>query len=1282
MNDTSSVRNPRPNPYVGPRAYDFGETIYGRDRETYKLANLLSAERIVLFYSPSGAGKTSLIKAALAPELEEREFHVRPLIRVNREPPERPGNPDFNRYMYSMLSSLEEAYPKESQLSDAELSGLSLEAYLQRRPNPLAGAFEVFILDQFEEILTLDPTDRQVKQDFFNQVGAMLSDRGRWALFSMREDYVAALDPYTLPIPTRFSATFRLDLLGEEAALKAIQQPAAQAGVEFARRPAQILVDDLRQVQVQRPDGKIDRLPGPYIEPVQLQVVCFRLWERLDPADALIDEADLAEVGNVDRALAQYYAERVSAAAAQTSVRERHIRDWFERKLITKQGIRSQALVGSEESEGLSNQVIQLLDRAHLVRTEKRGGAFWLELSHDRLVQPVQKSNAEWFQENLSMLQRQAALFQESGQNKALLLRGAALAEAETWAQGNAAEMSPAEEDYLRECQEGEAREKEARALADNQIKLEEQTRLGHTLRQRAVLLTAALAVAVILLGTAIFFAFQSSTNAQMAELQAATATNAQGVAERQAQVASTASNLANSSKATIEAESLRSGTLAAEALHQQNVAQTQAALAEKASHDALQQKATAEAERQRAEQAAAEADRQRKLALLNSLISNSLINVNYRPDLSLLLSIESYHISPTLQTMNAVLAGLQHNLQQSVVEYNRRIPQQYSTIRMVAFQPNSQNLAWATYSDTTELWDIDHQVQIWDKQFFPKTTALAFSPDGNTLAVGGSTNLVYLVDPKNGEVRSKLATTHSSILNLAFSPNGKYLAVVGDNRTVTLFETASYHDPLTFDPGEGSDLRALAWSPDSALLAAGGSIDTVHVWDVAGRGIAYNIPRVNYVNSLAWSPNGQWLAIGGKGTADKKVMVWEKASSQVTAITTSQDDILTVAFSPDSRVLGMAGFDRMVRLVDTKNFQPVSPPIENDSVVVNLAFRASKPSLIAWGTGNAAINLFELNEQQPFYQYYPNLGGQVQSIVFTGADTVKVALNIRTYVRVFSIDLRDGSKQLDYTPSRESTLFSILDPAGAYLVRGREDGVVTTEAFPTSTSQNNNYSTFEKSPGTLTSLAIQPGSPVAALGICTLKNQDTNTCIENAIGFRDLTSGQALDRPGPFVAFPYIGTFPQFIDGPITSLAFHPGGSLLAAGGSDHTIEVWDLSSGKLLNLLKKKLAAVTSLAFNRDGSILASGDAHGYIVLWDMGSAQPIGEPLLGISSPVTSLAFAPDGGRLMAGYDSGDLSAWDTNIDSWLRRACDLAGRSLTEAEWDQYLTGEPYKPACKK
>ena len=179
----------RRNPYVGPRSLRYGESIYGRDREARQLFDLLIAERIVLLYSPSGAGKTSLIQAALIPELEKEEFHVLPVIRVSRGTAD--GLSPCNPYVMSALLSLEQGVPPEQALPPEELAAMSLGEYLKRREEANGtgdGTFLIF--DQFEEILTIDPLNRAAKTDFFTQVGEALRDLKRWALFAMREDRV------------------------------------------------------------------------------------------------------------------------------------------------------------------------------------------------------------------------------------------------------------------------------------------------------------------------------------------------------------------------------------------------------------------------------------------------------------------------------------------------------------------------------------------------------------------------------------------------------------------------------------------------------------------------------------------------------------------------------------------------------------------------------------------------------------------------------------------------------------------------------------------------------------------------------------------------------------------------------------------------------------------------------------------------------------------------------------------------------------------------------------
>ena len=419
------MTNPRNNPYPGPRPFKRGETLYGRQRETAELLDLLIAERIVLLSSPSGAGKTSLVQAALVPALERDGFRVLPVMRPGVLPSE--GLSGANRYVLKVLLDLEEGLhadeAAEAQIPLAELAALSLAGYLERLPAPPTGEDwhgDVLIFDQFEEVLTVDPTDRDAKLAFFEQIGAALRDRNRWALFSMREEFVAALDPYLRPIPARFDKgrRYRLDLLGPDAAREAMQGPAAGQAppVLFTVDAADRLVDDLRRTKVQQVDGTTTETLGQYTEPVQLQVVCRQLWDNLAADDTEIGVDDVEGVGDVDQALRGYYASTVVKVADETAVRERAIREWFDHQLITEAGIRGQVLKGQgrspEGDEGLANAAIVPLVDAHLVRAEQRRGATWFELAHDRLIEPVRADNVAWFEAHLSTLQRQAALWE------------------------------------------------------------------------------------------------------------------------------------------------------------------------------------------------------------------------------------------------------------------------------------------------------------------------------------------------------------------------------------------------------------------------------------------------------------------------------------------------------------------------------------------------------------------------------------------------------------------------------------------------------------------------------------------------------------------------------------------------------------------------------------------------------------------------------------------------------------------------------------------------------
>lgn len=115
--------------------------------------------------------------------------------------------------------------------------------------------------------------------------------------------------------------------------------------------------------------------------------------------------------------------------------------------------------------------------------------------------------------------------------------------------------------------------------------------------------------------------------------------------------------------------------------------------------------------------------------------------------------------------------------------------------------------------------------------------------------------------------------------------------------------------------------------------------------------------------------------------------------------------------------------------------------------------------------------------------------------------------------------------------------------------------------------------------------------------------------------------------------------------EGEVRAVAFSPDDRLLASGGDDRTVRVWDVATGRLLSTMTGHSQKIFTVTFSPDGSRIVSGGNDQVIRFWDTASFGQV-FALPGHESYIHSLAFSPDGHQLASGSGDKAVRIWDSN------------------------------------
>ncbi len=1180
------------NPYIGPRSFtrDQRDRFFGRSREARNLLSLVISERLVLFYAQSGAGKTSLLNTSLIPSLEDNGRAVLPKGRVSGQLPAGVDAVD-NIFIFNLLTHLDQSNTDPACFAHMELkdfldhlSSTDGESYFydpaevdgKEPADDEEALIYVLVIDQFEEILTDHPERWLDRADFFRQLDqAMRHDPGLFVVLTLREDYVAALDPYASLLTERMQSRFYMERMGRKAALEAVTKPAKDYGRPFVPGAAEILVDNLSLV---RSAHSGEPQPGQYIEPVQLQVVCYQLWRNLPPlleeGKNEITEEQVNTIGNINQSLANFYEQALSETIQETKVSELELRNWFKEELITGAGTRGIVFQDKSSTKGMGNRVVRLLENRFLLRAESRSGAIWYELVHDRFVEPILQANQKWLEEQGALLRDALAWLDTNKTDRSLLYTGEKLATILT-ERAKRSVLEPVITEFLEDCK-------------GRQAWLNEKEAANQKFRRW---FKVAVMVAVVAVLTSLW-AWQATNKAKVAVEQALTSQKKTKETLNRLQKTE-ALNIGMALNAKAEAAESKSSRLYAHlySLHAIN----------KLGKNNKDSEAYMEA------LIRAQANPVPVPALVGYHTERTN-GVAYSPDgrtvasssNDKIIGIWEVRTGKRLQTLkghtdgvNSVAFSSDGRLLASgsddktigiwEIQTGKRLQTlegHTDWIRSVAFSPDSHLLASSSRDKAIGIWNVStgqrlHTIEVF--QAGGAASNISFSPGGQTFAAGCSDGTIGIWDVQTGNRLHTLDGYKSYVLSVAFSPDGSLLAA-GSFGTIDLWDVKKGQRLQTIKRDDNWMITGVSFSPDGQKLASGSFGNIISIWDVQTGQYLRMLQGTTSGRNIAFSPDGQTLV--SSGSWNNTVGLWETAADKRRYLKGHTGQVQGISFSADGRTVTSVSKDKTIGIWDVATGRRLKKvPLQAMKGSVNsIAISPDGRILALTSQSNNSINLLEF----PTGKHLQILEGHTNNV-----DSVVFSHDSRTLASVASSSSsEDDSNILLWDVKTGKRLRALTETGfGSSLSFSPDGNILAFSLLFGNNSININF--WDVSTGHhLQSLKETDGSnsvPFSPDGRLVAFDDD------NTIAIWDVKNGKRVQTLKGHTAS-------------VNMLSFSSDGLLLASSSMDKTIAIWDVKSGKRVRILKGGISSDGIISFSPDSRHLAFTTNDNAIGLWDL--------------------------------------------------------------------------------
>jgi WD40 repeat protein len=598
--------------------------------------------------------------------------------------------------------------------------------------------------------------------------------------------------------------------------------------------------------------------------------------------------------------------------------------------------------------------------------------------------------------------------------------------------------------------------------------------------------------------------------------------------------------------------------------------------------------------------------------------------------------------------------------------------------------------------------------VRLWNIQASPPTSVRISESEldyravlamNGELVVSKDAKVWHVSDPGEPEI---LPGFSGDGVSMAVSGKGDKVAIGTFDGKVHVWWLES-REHKSFE--QGDFIKGLAFSPDGDALASASWNRTVKVWDLTGKEKPLTFEHPDKVNAVAFDPSGKKIASAG---SDRFVRVWSSywlaTPAPVVLGGLAGDGAADhIAFSPDGSFLLSAGYEPLPRLWLLKQVNPgvhlfPSPTFYGfESLVVDRKNR--RLGAISRESGPM---IWRLDKPDEAPVSLPDASNNSFQIALSDNGVWAASSGVGTNSYLWTIE-RPDLKPRELVGSGGDRNKVVFSPDSSLIAElGKDDSITIESTAANQVSRPKNLPGGDKTPPY--DLAFDPsGTRIADIhidGSAFLWDLKTSKA-ERLAGpiSKRLPIGIRFSADGSHLALAWWDSIewkslaqqssvslPAPSGRRITNLSISENSLLLAAGASDGTTLLWELSENvPFRHDLPGQTREVLDVAFSPGGDWLASATAD-MIRVWSIRdlSATPLRLDIKQVKniSGLNSGSFSSISGiqfisadTLAAASSNGTVVSWDLNARDLLATACQTAGRELTSQEVSDYLDGVP-------